>query len=480
VPSALKKFLQAFKDYPPTPELSWTLTASRLPCFVKISPHTPFFRPYCVFTLKQLGAGSFNLLDRSLDPTLWAPPHSCDALPPLEKVLEVVAELVRRVGMSPASLLVAQPVYAAGLQQLLSPLGMRVAAAEAGDAAALEDALRPAAEALGNDVVKTAPRMSFVPNWPPQALPGRRLPLLRDSSPRLRDAHLRAFFALANDLVALQPWGPAGLSENVVLRVYFPGGAEPAPGYKLPPGDVLWVHINGQNFLREIERARQAAPPGGPILLPKNLDRDFGLRVFTRRSDADAFLLAPVNAILKELRDGRKPPPHPRAELPCVARPNPLEARCLVCGGAGKRCEKCGGVGYCGMACAKHNAEAHKAVCVPPAKVVPGLPPRVQVAAPTLKVRMFEVQEAPLGEAEEMGRVGGALSDGEDVPLALMETRDGFSRPPLLDLTRLIRALGVVTTFLRDRENMIRSSIPRPSEETFVPFSSALRRLGGA
>ncbi len=480
VPAALKSLLKTFKD--PEAGLTWVAHVARLPCLLKVLPHSPFFRPFCILIFKQTAPGAFLLVDRPvLDPSLWAP-NTCDALPPLEKVLEAAAAMARKVAMSPSALLLSPPLYVAGVSGLLAPLGVRVAAVAPGDAAALEAAADAAAAAAGDQAVAMAPRISFVPSWPVVARPGQRFPLLREAAPRLRDAHLRAFFALANDFVALTPWGAQGLDERVLLRVYFPGGAEPAPGYKLPPGEVFWVQINGQDFLRTVERARAAAPPGAPIRL-QGVDRDFGLRVFLRRSDAEGFLLAPMNNQLQQLRMRKEPPPHPGAGVPAVARPAPVEAQCLVCGAArGRRCEKCGGVAYCGAACAAANAEAHKPVCSPAARVVPGAPPRAQVAGSTLKVRLFELHEAPLGEVEEVGRVGGALADGEDVPVALMELREGgVARPPLLELARLIRALGVVTAFLRDREAMVGASVPRPSAgETFVPFSEAPRRLGGA
>jgi hypothetical protein len=481
VPAALRALLKSFKDSPPTPGLTWAVTAFRLPAYVKISPHTPFFRPFGVFTAKRAAPGEFSLLGHSLEPALWVPPHSCDALPPLENVLAAVAGLVRQLGMSPASLLVAQPVFAAGLQPLLAPLGVCVGALEPGDAAALEAAARPAGEALGDKVVGTAPKMAFMPNFPPRALAGKRFPLLRDSSPQLSDAHLRAFFALANDLVGLAPWAlGTGLSESVLLRMYFPGGAEPAPGYVLPAGEVFWVHINGQHFAQEMERARRRVPPGASFKI-EGLERDIGLRIFLRRSDAEGFLLAPINNVLRQMAAAKQPPPHPRAtKLPCPARPSPAEELCLVCGAPGRRCEKCGGVAYCGAACAAQNAAAHKPVCSPAARVVPGAPPRAQLAGHTLKVKMFELHEAPLGEMEELGRVGGALCDGDEVPVAVREEAQSVSRPPLLDFTRIVRAMGVLTAFLRDRENVIRSSIPRPQAEVFVPFSSPPRRLGGA
>jgi hypothetical protein len=475
VPAALRKLLQPFRDAPPTPSLGWTVVCRQLPCFVKISPHTPFFRPFCTFILKQTEPGSFSVLDRTLDPSLWSPPHSCDALPPLEKVLEAVTTLARRLGESPSSLLFVQDVYVAALTKLVGPLGVAVAAATPGDAASLEGALRPVEEELGNVVVAKAPKMNYA------ARPGHRFGLLRDASPKLRDAHLRAFFALANDLVALHPWSLSGLDESSLLRVYFPGGAEPAPGYRLPPGEVYWVQVNGQSFLRDFARAQQAAQQagGGPLRL--SVERDFGIRVFMRRSDADGFILASLNRDMLVLQQQRKEKPHPRAVLPCVARPTPREAQCcLVCGAPGSSCKKCGGVAYCGAACAAQNAEAHKATCSPPAAIVPGHPPCAQVAGSTLKVKLFDLHDAPLGEAEEVGRVGGALADGEDVPVAVMEHREGIvSRPPLLELTRLIRALGVVTTFLRDKENMMRSSVPAPSEESFVPFGGTETRLVG-
>ena len=462
---AAKKLLKPFAS--PAPDVVWALTAARLPCWIRASPLVPAARPHAVFII-QLEPGPPRMLHNVVDPSLWGPPHHLDALPPLDKVLEAAAAAVREADECPGKLLCLEAAYVHAMAPLLAPRGVCVAPASAAEAAAVAVLLKAETESLAKRVVSRLQSQQGV-----RAFMAAREPTLRESSPALRDAHLRAFYGLSNELTSVAPWEK--LDERVLLRVRFPGGAAPAPGYEVPPGEVMWCAIAGLGFFQAVQNAMQQRQN-----LQLREPPRIGINVFYRRADAENFLLAPLSARLAAMRAaGQLRVP---VELPLTARACALDSRCLVCGAPGKRCARCVGVSYCGEACQKANWLAHKPVCVAPLKPALGVPPPAQMTSPFISLVFVEAKDAPLGDLEDMGRCGGAPLrsmatpwDCDEVPVPMLFTKGQVSRPPLLDLVRLMRVLGAVSAFLRD--NIVQASLPiAMTEEVAVPFAHNFAR----
>lgn len=315
--------------------------------------------------------------------------------------------------------------------------------------------------------------------------------------PALQPRHVAAFVAASNSLTSIVPWEVA--RESQVFRVRFPGGATLAESYTLPPGEIVWVNIYGNNFLQHLQMMMQKAQQEGSNKVnmsgidPRAL---FGAYVFRRRCDAEAHVMcAHARNIIRGFETGRRPSyPVSPSDLPFDACPSEADKLCAVCSATGAApCAVCGEVAYCTNGpCRSSHQAAHDLVCTARPKKKCDLkkdPLASHMTQHVLHCKYSFSHELPGDDIEAIAAGGCPIVGGikpifefRDGPLPLMHDGKGnTSRPPLLELARLTRALAAVAVFIKENKFLASSPLPMVSElPVALPDLPGTGEIGGA
>lgn len=473
------------------PDVSWIISFSRLRAWVEDAHHPSGLgpvQPLMMAIHERPGAGA---KERYLWSALSSHP---DMLFPFELVQQEVEEQALKYGHFPGVLLFNEPCYVPAFARAYP--SVRVAATGPLPAEALEYLVR-----LEADNKRVRP---FAKQYPP----------LAESSPALRACHMAALVSATNALTAAAPWNN-DVPESQVFRVRFPGGATVADGYSLPAGEVYWVNVVGHKLVQEVAMLMQRAqaegkPPNFNLNIPPQaVPSIFGAFVFRRRCDAETKVMnAQATDMVRAMQRGVPPrfPVRPE-DLPLPALPNEADRLCTVCGRAGAvACGVCGEVSYCapsggggseggasgasgpggGSDCAAEHRPAHDLTCCARKKRGPPIRPDAlsHCVRPVLQCAMTRRDQLP---AEDLALVaaGGVpivgriehIFQGQEAPLPLLHDGKGsVSRPPLLELARLTRALAAVAAFVR--ENRWLSTVFLPMEEEVAVVLPDLPGMG--
>ena len=454
------------------PDVAWVVSFTRMRAWVEDANHPEdvgTVQPLVMSIHERPGSGA---KERYLWSTMCSHP---DMVFPFELVQAEVEGQALKYGHFPGVLHFNELCYVAPFRQAYP--GLTVGLAPAPLPAELQ-------EGLVRIEVEAKRARPCQRSWPPLAA----------SSPALLPHHMAAHVAASNALTACAPW-EHGVTESQVFRVRFPGGATLADRYALPPGEVYWVNIVGQKLVMELQMIMQQARAEGKGNVNINLNIPephsvFGAYVFRRRCDAETKVMnANAQDLIRGMQRGIKPrfPFHPQ-DLPFPATPNDLDRQCAVCGAPkAAPCSVCGEVSYCAAAaqgtissCAAAHKEAHDPVCSARKKRGPVLEaPLSHMQCPVLQCALAHQTALP-GEDLELVAAGGRpiagrighLFKGQEAPLPLLHDGKGSkTRPPLLELARLTRAMSAVAAFVHDHRWL--ASCPVPMEhEVPVPLPS--------
>ena len=451
------------------PDVAWLVTFSRLRAWVEDAHHPSALgpvQPLMMAIHERPGAGA---KERYLWSALSSHP---DMLFPFELVQQEVEEQALKYGHFPGVLLFNEPCYVAAFTRAYP--AVRVAATGPLPAEALEHLVR-----LETEGKRVRP---FVRQYPP----------LADSSPALRACHMAALVTATNALTAVAPWD-VGVQESQVFRVRFPGGATVADGYSLPAGEVYWVNVVGQKLMSEVSMLMQRAQAEGKPanfslnIPPQAVPSLFGAFVFRRRCDAETKVMnAHAQDLVRSMQRG-VPPRYPvrPEDLPFAAVANAADRQCTVCGRAGAAaCGVCGEVSYCaapgsgggGGGCAAEHKPAHDLTCGARKKRMTRPDALSHCVCPVLQCAMTRKELLP-GEDLALVAAGGVpivgriepVFQGQEAPLPLLHDGKGsVSRPPLLELARLTRALAAVAAFVRENRWLATVFLPMAEEVPVV------------
>ena len=420
----------------PQSETAWWVSSLRLPCWIVPPPdaqHAPF-QPFFTFRIWDVTSEGGKVQH--------TPQPTEHALSARDLVSFVVASMEMEKAR-PLRVDFADSVIANACRRSLDAIGVHTGI--------VKDAPPPASQITRGLAQKFAAAQP-VKNARVVISPMGLIPGLRSSGSAVKDNVLRAYYALADEFLALKPWEQ--VFDFQTFRIRF-GSAPP-----------VWLSIRGFFALQELQMVRKMNPKQNVQMQPECL----GFYVFFKRHDAEVRLLARRNVIARhKAREEKRPMPEP-----LVATGNPLDFECSApgCGRkqATSRCDGCKEVYFCDEKCEKAalagHADACKARRVSPSSAASAPTPNADgsVTAPPAGIRgevetsFYPSVHTPFADLDDIRRLGPSQPLLNPVSFFLRENTR--ARPPVGELLATIRALAAFNAFFRQHQ-----------EKATVPFA---------